>query len=512
MNFKKLPTFVKAVGFVTVISAIGKVLGFIREAIIAAYFGTTTLADVFFVANLLPTILFTAVGTAIQAGIIPLYVEEREKSQSAADWLMSILGTFFLIISVVITLLAILFAKPLVHLVAPGFTEEQRQLTTLLVQIMSPSICFLALTSIATGVLNANKRFVLPAFTATAHNIVIIIATVVLAKSYGVVGLSVGVLIGAASQFFIQYPQLRQYDIHFQRSFWQERERVKSTVYMFYPIIIASLAVQLNGVVDRIISSGLEEGSVSALNYGSRLMWLPLSVILTPLITVLYPSIVEAAIKGHREFMELVAKGVRMIVFLSVPFLVVMLTCGQILIELAFERGAFDQQATVITTQTFFFYSTGLIFFALRDYLMNCFYALKATKIAMYTCILTVLFNVILSISLAKVLSAGGIALASSLSMFVQTLLLLVYLWRKTKPDLLILSSFIKEIGKLILLFFMILLLIFCIFEVLPVLTGIVKLITVTIFTFGLYALGAIILKVREVQFILKNTKRSQSK
>ncbi|MBD8070545.1 murein biosynthesis integral membrane protein MurJ [Bacillus sp. PS06] len=504
MNLKRLPTFVKAVGLVTVISAVGKLLGFIREAIIAAYFGTTTLADVFFVANLVPTILFTAVGTAIQAGIIPLYVEEKEKSQSGADRLMSILGTFFFIIALLITVLTIFFAKPLVHLVAPGFTEEQRKLTVLLVQIMSPSICFLALTSIATGVLNANKRFVLPAFTATAHNIVIIIATIVLAKSYGVIGLSVGVLIGAASQFLIQYPQLKQYAIRFERSFWQERERVKSTIYMFYPIIIAALAVQLNGVVDRMISSGLEEGSVSALNYGSRLMWLPLSVILTPLITVLYPSIVEAVLKGFGEFLEIVTKGIRMIVFLAVPFLVVMLICGQSLIELAFERGAFNQEATMMTTQTFFFYSVGLIFFALRDYLMNCFYALKATKVAMYSCLITVAINVGLSLSLARVLSAGGIALASSISMVIQTVFLLIYLWKKTKPEQSFLISFFKDIGKLILLFALVLMLVCWVHGGVDHLSAILKVIVVSFITFVTFLVGAFVLRVKEVESVVK--------
>ena len=137
---------------------------------------------------------------------------------------------------------------------------------------MLPSICFLALTTIATGVLNSHKRFIAPALTGTAQNIIIIMSTFILAKSYGVVGLAIGVLLGSVFQFLVQYPSFSKYDIRFNFSFRQEKTRIKDTLILFYPIIISSFAVQLIGVTDRMISSGLEEGSVSALNYANKLI------------------------------------------------------------------------------------------------------------------------------------------------------------------------------------------------------------------------------------------------
>src|SRR4051812_17940340 len=112
-KLNKLPNIVKAVGLVTVISAVGKVLGFVREAIIAAYFGASKTADVFFVANMIPTLLYTAIGIAIYSGIIPIYLEEKAKSQAKADKSISVLGTVFVAISAVIALLAYIFSKPL---------------------------------------------------------------------------------------------------------------------------------------------------------------------------------------------------------------------------------------------------------------------------------------------------------------------------------------------------------------------------------------------------------------
>ncbi|MEI5907585.1 murein biosynthesis integral membrane protein MurJ [Bacillus spongiae] len=427
MKFSKV---FKAVGLVTLISALGKLLGFGREAIIAAYFGASNIADVFFVAFLIPTILFTATGSAIQAGIIPIYIEEKEKNATHADYFMSLLGTFFLLISIMMIILVLIFTKPIVYLMAPGFTEEQLTLAIQLTRIMVPSMFFLTLTAIATGVLNANKKFLLPAFTATAQNVVIIISTIILAKEYGVIGLSIGVLIGSVSQFFIQYPAFSKYNITFNFQFKKEKEKILKTLTMFYPIIIASVAVQLNSVVDRMISSSLDQGSVSALNYAYRLLWLPLSITLAPLITVLYPSIVEFALESKNRFLHLMTKGMNTIIFLSIPFIVVMIVDGVKIIEIVFQRGAFSTEDTLKTNSAFYYYAIGLAFFALRDFLMNCFYALKKTKVAMYSCLIAVVFNIILSYLLSKSLHVSGIALASSLSMFIQCFILFFYLKR----------------------------------------------------------------------------------
>ena len=200
-KFNKLPNLVKAVGAVTVISAIGKILGFAREAIIAAYFGASETADVFFVANMIPTLLYTVIGITIYSGIIPIYMEEMKKSQKKADEMMSVLGTLFIMFALFITVISFVFSDQLVKIVAPGFSTEQLETTSLLTKIMLPSICFLALTTIATGVLNSHKRFIAPAFTGTAQNIIIIISTFILAESYGVVGLAIGVLLGSVFQF-----------------------------------------------------------------------------------------------------------------------------------------------------------------------------------------------------------------------------------------------------------------------------------------------------------------------
>ncbi|WP_071460838.1 murein biosynthesis integral membrane protein MurJ [Bacillus massilinigeriensis] len=507
-KFNKLPGIVKAVGIVTVISAFGKVLGFVREAIIATYFGASEMADVFFVANMIPTLLYTAIGIAIYSGIIPIYVEEKERDPLKADETMSVLGTVFLVIATFISVLSFILSEELVRIFAPGFSDSQQQQAALLTKIMVPGIIFMALTTISTGVLNSHKKFVTPSLTATAQNIVVILFTVLLADEYGVKGLAAGVLVGTIFQFIIQYPSISKYNIRLNFSFKKERKRIKETLILFYPIIVASLAVQINGVTDRVISSGLDEGSVSALSYANKLMQLPLSIVMAPLITVLYPSIVESAIKGKEEFFRLVMKGAKTIIYLSIPFVAVMVVGGKDLIQLAFQRGAFDIDATMKTVPVFIFYSLGLVFFALRDYLMNCLYALKETKLAMYTSISMVLVYIVLSFTLSTYFEVSGIAIATSFATFLQASMLAFFLWIKTKPGRGAWNELVWDILKFLAAFAGSSIAAYPVYQSLNELPAIPLLTVITIVVFAVFLVLSYILRIQETKAILKLFKK----
>ena len=302
--------------------------------------------------------------------------------------------------------------------------------------------------------------------------------------------------------FFVQYPSFSKYDIRFNFSFRQEKTRIKDTLILFYPIIISSFAVQLIGVTDRMISSGLEEGSVSALNYANKLMQLPLSVLLAPLITVLYPSIVESAINSMKKFIEIVLKGAKTIIYISIPFVIVMILCGQELIEVAFERGAFDRSATLLTVKIFVFYSLGLVFLALRDYLMNCLYALKRTKLAMFTSIFMVISYILLSVFLSQFLDASGIALATTIASLLQTLFLAFYIWKQAKPEKSIMKDLAVDIGKYLIVFIAVFICSKPFYSFVNTYPNLVTLVIMTIIVFILFLLFSFFLKIKETKVL----------
>jgi putative peptidoglycan lipid II flippase len=494
----------KAAGLVTIVTIVGKLLGFGREAIIAAYFGASSLSDVYFVAAVIPTILFTALSLAISTGIVPIYVEERKRNSEEAEQLISALGTLLLIIAIVITIIGSLFAPVITKMVSPGFKGDQLDLAITLTRIMLPSFFFFVLSSIATGVLHANQKFLAPAMITVPSNLIIILFTIFTTSQLGVYGLAIGTLVGAMFQFIIQYPQFKQYNIKLNFSFKKYINQFKSSFILLLPIIIASVAVQFNEVINRVVASGLPEGSISALNYSNKLMYLPLSVIVMSIITVLYPSIVHAVKENKNEAATLVLNGIRMIVLISIPIVLVMLVSGSTLIELAFQRGAFSPLDTERTTYSFFFYTIGLIFVALREYFVRCFLALEETKVIMVSSTTAVLINIILSIFLAKFLQHGGVALGFTISMLYQTILLAFILKKKIEIEKGKLNFTIYELLKMSLLFFVSFFILRWFEPLLHELNNFVHLSLITLLTLIMFIVGSYLLKIRAFQYLFE--------
>ncbi|UOR11650.1 murein biosynthesis integral membrane protein MurJ [Halobacillus amylolyticus] len=478
--------WLKLFGMVTILSGFGKLLGFFREALIASLFGASQTADIFFVAFLIPTILFTALGTGIQAGIIPLYIEEKQKSAHEAAQLMRRLGTFFIALSLVITIIAMLLAKPLVYLFAPGFETTQLSLATMLTLIMMPSLIFMTAQSLAQGLLHANDTFGPPAWAPIVNNLGIIISMYIFYNWLGIYGLAVGVLIGSILQIIIQWPWIHTSHWSSEKlMIWKEWPAIKKVLRPFWPIILASIVVQLNGVVDRVVSSFLVDGSVSALNYGNRLLWLPLSIMLMPISVIMYPQLAKEAGKGIQSFLHLVHRGMNIIIVTALPLTIVMILEAKLLVSLAFERGAFDNQAVNLTAMAFLFFAIALPFFALRDYLMNSVYAYKANKVALRSCVYGVGLNIILSASLAPFIGIGGVALGTSASMLVQS----IYLYHCLKQIEKVKDTqfFVKDWLKLLVVFIIVLISTWFLTEWIALDQQWIRLISTTLITFILF-------------------------
>ncbi|MCP3028080.1 murein biosynthesis integral membrane protein MurJ [Halobacillus sp. A5] len=477
--------WIKLFGIITILSAIGKLLGFFREAFIASLFGASETADVFFVAYLIPTILFTALGTGIQAGIIPLYIQKKESSPYEANILLNKLAALFLLVSLGITIAGMVVVKPIIFLFAPGFSADQSDLAVGLTLVMMPSLFFMTAQSFAQGILHARTKFGPPAWAPIVNNVGIIVSMFLLYQWLDIYGLAAGVLIGSVLQIAVQWPFLPLKDFKIIWP-WKEWASLKSLIQPFWPIILAALIVQLNSVVDRVVASFLAEGSVSALNYGNRLLWLPLSILLMPISTILYPQLARMAVSQVRSFVDLVHRGISIIIILSIPVMVIMLVEAELLVSTAFQRGAFDEKAGALTTTAFLFYSIALPFFALREYLMNSVYAYHSNHTALKSCVLGVGVNVVLSIVLAPVYGVGGIASATSISMLVQSAYLYFNLLNKTGPAI---TNYFKDWAKCAGIFLIILPSAWFLSQLIPSMSNWVELVIITLSTFTIYSI-----------------------
>ncbi len=496
-------TFIKSVGLITIIAIISKVLGFARELLIAAYFGATGTTDAFFVASIIPVLMFSAIGMALTTGLVPLYAEASRAGKKTAASFMNMLGTLFLVLSIMLSILFYISIPWITTLIAPGFSENEAELVNSLARIMIPSFCFYVLSAFMTGILEYEKRFSPPALIAVPQNILVIFAVVLFSSRYGIYSVAVATLLGAISQVIMLYPFFRNY-IRFRLNFQfgLYREKIAETWALFFPMIAASVAYQINGVVDRMVASYLETGSVSALNFANKLMYLPLSIILLSLITVLFPSIIDAFSEQGSRFIDLISKGFNAIIFVAIPILAVMLVENNTLVSLAFERGAFDHKAASLTASAFFYYSFGMVFLALKELLNRCFIAMKEPKVTMKASIAAVLVNILFSILLARLLGTGGIALATSIAMLFQTVYLLVYLRKKLPIESEHYRSFIKNFSRLLVIFLITLSAVYAISALTEGLNHVLQLILSAACAGIIFLISSIVLKIEELSWL----------
>ncbi|GEA17226.1 murein biosynthesis integral membrane protein MurJ [Moorella sp. E306M] len=427
-------TVARAASVVMAATVLSKLLGFGREAALAAVFGASRVTDAYLVATVIPSLLFAIVGAAITTVGIPvlseyLYREEKRLELASLVW-----SSFHAIAALllVICFVAVPFAPWLVRLLAPGFGPDQAALTAELVRVMLPATVFMGLSGWAQGVLNAHKHFLAPAAVGIPYNVILITAIFLSGSFWGIEGVAWATVLAIASQFFIQVPVLRGLGIRYRPVLDLRHPGLTKMAALVLPVLVGVGAGQLNVIVDRILASGLAEGSISALNYAQKVLQIPQGLFAAPLIIVLYPSLAERGAVGDLAgFKERLARGLGALAFLAVPLLVGVIVLRHELVAFLFQRGAFDATDARMTAVALLFYTLGLLFLVWRDYLARAFYALQDTAMPMWTGLASVAVNIGLNLVLVRYLAHGGLALATSIAALVGCALLLVFLRRR---------------------------------------------------------------------------------
>ena len=200
----KRHTFFQAFSIVVLVTLFSKLLGFIREAIIAAFFGTTIAADMFYVALIIPSTAFTVIASTIQGRVLPLYIEKKESINDGKKLLQSF-SQLFIFVSIILIGLLVITMPILVNVMAPGFTDNEISETIILALIMLPLLLIMTITAITRVVYHAHESFGIPAYGPLINNIVVITIIILLYTFYGVYALAIGVLIGGLIQLIYQF-------------------------------------------------------------------------------------------------------------------------------------------------------------------------------------------------------------------------------------------------------------------------------------------------------------------
>ncbi len=427
-----------AAGLIGLFTLLSRVLGLLREMIVAWLFGTRAAADAFYVAFRLPNLLRELVAEgSMSAGFIPVFTQylstrPREEARRLAD-------TSFTMVCValaVVSLLGLLAAPWLVRALAPGFAgdAEKFTLTVTLTRIMFPFLLFVSLAAVAMGILNSFKSFTAPALASSAFNICVIALTLALAPRLDqpVLALAIGVLLGGLVQFAVQLPSLRAHGMGIRWHWEPSHPGLRRMLWLILPTTIGLSVSQINLVVNTILASFLPDGSVAALNYAMRLIQFPLGLFGVAIATALLPTLsAQSSLGQHDHFRQTSAFGLRLVFFITVPSMLGLILLREPIIQVLFQHGAFDAQGTAGTASALVAYSIGLWAFAGVRVVVQAFYAAQDTRTPVRAAVAAMLVNILLSLALMGPLRHAGLALAASIASMINFLWLLSLLHRR---------------------------------------------------------------------------------
>ena len=428
----------KAAGLIGVATFSSRILGFVRDIILARLFGAGMVADAFFVAYRIPNMLreLFAEGS-MSAAFIPVFTETlSQKGRDEARRLASATFTLLLITVSLITVLAILLAPWIVRVIAPGFMDEAGKfnLTVVLSQLMFPFLLFISLGALAMGMLNSLRSFAAPAFSPVLFNVVIILCALWLspALTEPIFGVAIGVTLGGLAQFLVQLPSLRNKGMLPSLTLDLFTPGVKRIGWLLLPSIVGLSVVQVNILVSTILATYLPEGSQSFLFYGMRMVLFPLGIFGVALGTAILPAMAHLTAQGNMDEMKkTLSFGLRLVSFVIIPSMVGLMVLRVPIVKLFFEHGEFTAAATVGVAGAIFFYSIGLPAFAGIRIVVAAFYSLQDTRTPVRIAVAAMVANVILSLTLMGPMLHHGLALATALSAILNVSLLIFILNRR---------------------------------------------------------------------------------
>jgi putative peptidoglycan lipid II flippase len=457
----KLTRAAGVVGFFTLLS---RVSGLFRDIVIGFLFGAQGAADAYFVAFRIPNLLrrLTAEG-ALTVAFIPVFTNYLAKEGKAeAAKVTQIVFTFLAIFLGLITLLGIVFARPLTHFFAPGFVQEPEkfEMAVLLTRWMFPYIFFVSLVALAMGVLNALRHFMAPAMSPVLFNLCNIVCAILFYPLLDepILGLAFGVLTGGAAQLLFQIPYLAKQGIHLRFDFNLKHPGLVRLLYLMGPAAFGAAVYQINVLVSTMLASFLPSGSVSYLYYADRFLEFPVGIFAIALGTAALPSFSTLVVAGNvKELRATLAYALRIVNFVCLPATAGLAVLAVPLFAIFFQRGAFDATATLNSAQALIFFSFGLWSISGTKLVAPVFYAMEDTKTPVFVGIVAFVVNLIASLALmgeinlesdsagmmtriiasASVgiglvpLGHGGLALATTISSFCNFFVLLLILHRR---------------------------------------------------------------------------------
>lgn len=489
-----------------------RLLGFIRDVLIAKFFGTGVLLEAFIVAFRLPNLFRGLLGEGFSDSVaVPLLADySKDKSK------LFIIGNhLFLVFSVILSLFTIsgiICSKYLVMAIAPGFLTQPDKfhLAVFFTKITFFYLFLIGLTANLQSLLYSLKKFLIPAFSPSLLNLSFIIGILFFVSSFKNYVLIISVLMAGVLQFLLHFFYIRRKGFRLKFDFknaFQDKV-VKKMFKLFLPRIWSAAVYNFNVFVDTILSSLTHivgEGALAAIYYSNRLIQLPLALIGISISRVATVDLAKFSCEGNwDDFKRLFVFSMQNIFFFTIPITFIFLFLPDGLLDVLFKRGEFNQHSLEITSSALFFYSFGLLFFCMIKVLVHTFYSLKDTITPARTSFFSLLINIILSSLFMFPLGIGGIALGSSLASVFNFFFLYKLLVNKIgKIDW---QDTFGEVFKIVVISLLLGVISRSLWENL-VFSKYVKIFIVLLTDFAIFLIGAVGFKLKQINYIKKMVK-----
>lgn len=422
----------KATISLMIATILAKVLGFVREMVLAGAYGASMYSDSYIIAMNIPLVIFAVIGTTLGTVLIPMYFEINNSSgeDSALEYINNMFN-IVIILCIAFGILGILFTEHIVKIFAIGFKGDTLKVAIDFTRITIASIVFTGLSYVMTAYLQIKNNFTIPGLISIPKNI-IIITSIILSIKYSPYIMIWGAFLGIISEFLFQVPFAIKKGYKYKLYINLKDKYIKKTGLLIAPVLIGVAVNQINTMVDRTLASTLVEGSISALNYANKLNGFVMALITTSIASVVYPSLSMLFSQNNKKkFTISITKIINIVILLVIPISAGAISLSQPIVKILFQRGAFTHEDSMMTSVALIMYSIGMIAFGLREILGKVFYSLKDTKTPMINGGIAMIMNVVLNIILVKYFKVAGLALATSISAIICIILLFISLKKK---------------------------------------------------------------------------------
>lgn len=411
-----------------------KLLGFIREMIMAQFYGAGYEVDSLVMAQSIPNIIFGGILVAIATAYMPLYSKRVEsQGEKEGNYYTSQMITVLVGLSLVISIIGVIFADQIVSIMSSGFGKEAKQLTSYYLRMTFGYTAFSAIVGIFANYLQYKNHFIETVLGDYIQNIVYIVMIVVSART-NEKWLALGLLFGYAFRCIFLFSMCRKQGYKYLFSLSGTKKVLNEILNLSIPVFLGTTIQEINTFVDRTLASRFPNGSISALNYANQINTIVISLSITILTTIIYPKLVQVNVNVSRDkFIDYLQKGFTVVLLIAVPVSFGGIIYSHGIVQFIYEHGAFDSTATEITAMAYVFYSLGVVFLAINDYFTKVYYSMGEMKIPMLCAGVSLIVNVILNLILVQYMEQNGLALATSIAAMIHAILMISYFSNRNK-------------------------------------------------------------------------------